>query len=41
MVIYHERDGEEGQCTVVTQGRGPLKGKRVVRGREAECIARG
>lgn len=27
------------QCTVVTETRGPLKGKRVVRGREAECEA--
>jgi putative hydrolase len=27
------------QCTIVTETRGPLKGKRVVRGREAECSA--
>ncbi len=27
------------QCTVVTETRGPMKGKRVVRGREAECGA--
>jgi hypothetical protein len=25
------------QCTIVTETRGPLKGKRVVRGRETEC----
>jgi DNA polymerase (family 10) len=37
VVIYFERDGHEGQCTVVTEYRGPLSGKRVVRGREAEC----
>ncbi len=37
VVIYYERDGEEDQATIVTEGRGPLEGKRVVRGREAEC----
>jgi len=37
VVIYHERDGDEGQVTVVTESSGPLAGKRVVRGREAEC----
>lgn len=37
VVIYYERDGEEDQATVVTETRGPLKGKRVVRGRESEC----
>jgi DNA polymerase (family 10) len=37
VVIYYERDGEEDQCTVVTERRGPLAGRRVVRGREAEC----
>ncbi len=36
VVIYFERDGHEGQCTVVTEYRGPLAGKRVVRGREDE-----
>jgi hypothetical protein len=37
VIQYWERDGEEGQCTVVTEPRGPLAGRRVVRGREAEC----
>lgn len=37
VVIYFDRDGEESQCTVVTETHGPLEGKRVVRGREAEC----
>jgi len=37
VVIYYERDGYEDQATVVTVKSGPLKGKRVVRGREAEC----
>jgi hypothetical protein len=44
VVLYFERDGDEGQCTVVTETRGPLAGRRVVRGREAECqdvLARG
>jgi hypothetical protein len=38
VVIYYSTDRQaEGQCTVVTQARGPLAGKRVVRGREAQC----
>jgi len=37
VVLYYDgRDGER-QNTVVTATGGPLKGKRVVRGREAEC----
>jgi hypothetical protein len=38
VVIYSERDGEEDQWTVVTERDGPLKGRRVVRGRENECL---
>lgn len=30
-------NGHDGQCTVVTETTGPLKGQRVVRGREREC----
>jgi DNA polymerase (family X) len=37
VVIYYRRDGGEDQATVVTETGGPLTGKRVVRGREAEC----
>ncbi len=37
VVLYYERNGQEGQATVVTETRGPLEGKRVVRGREFEC----
>jgi hypothetical protein len=37
VVIYYRRDGDEGQCTIVTETRGPLAGRRVVRGREQEC----
>lgn len=36
VVIFFERAGESGQCTVVTEGRGPHAGRRVVRGRESE-----
>ena len=37
VVIYFERDGREGQCTVVTERSGPRAGERVVRGREDEA----
>jgi Holliday junction resolvasome RuvABC DNA-binding subunit len=37
VVIYYERDGIDGQCTVVPEYSGALEGKCVVRGREAEC----
>jgi hypothetical protein len=38
VVIFYERDGLEEQCTVVTETRGGLlQGRRVIRGREAEC----
>jgi hypothetical protein len=40
VVIYFERDGREGQCTVVTERTGPRAGDRVVRGREDESSAR-
>ncbi len=39
VILYYERDGDEDQCTVVTERHGPLAGKRVVRGREAESAA--
>jgi hypothetical protein len=40
VVIYYETDAlPEGQCTVVTETRGALTGRRVVRGREEECRA--
>jgi hypothetical protein len=37
VVIYYDKGGRQGQCTVITAGTGPLKGERVVRGREREC----
>ncbi|AGC47894.1 DNA polymerase domain-containing protein [Myxococcus stipitatus DSM 14675] len=39
VVLYFDKDDAEGQCTVVTAHRGPLDGRRVVRGREVECLA--
>ncbi len=42
VVIYFDQDGHadgnghDGQCTVVTETTGALKGKRVIRGREGE-----
>ncbi|NCF27324.1 MAG: DNA-binding protein [Gammaproteobacteria bacterium] len=37
VIYYYDQDHHEHQCTVVTEFRGPLGGKRVVRGREGEC----
>jgi putative hydrolase len=37
VVVFYEQPGTDGQATVVTETSGPLKGKRVVRGREEEC----
>jgi len=37
VVLFYARDEHEDQCTVVTEHRGPLSGRRVVRGREPEC----
>jgi DNA polymerase (family 10) len=38
VVLYDDGGKGERQCTVTTSQRGALKGKRVVRGREAECL---
>ena len=38
-MIFYEKGKHEGQATVVTEIRGPMTGKRVVRGREQECLA--
>jgi hypothetical protein len=38
VVLYYGGDGDSGQVTVVTEWHGPLQGKRVVRGREVECL---
>lgn len=37
VVYFYDEDHREGQHTIVTETTGPLKGRRVVRGREAEC----
>ena len=37
LVFHYDSEGTEGLHTVVTETHGPLQGKRVVRGREAEC----
>jgi len=39
VVIYYDGAGGERQCTVITSLRGPLAGRRIVRGREGECAA--
>jgi putative hydrolase len=39
VVIYREGKSGSGQWTVVTSQLGKLKGRRIVRGREAECAA--
>lgn len=39
VVLYHDGGGAEHQHTVITSEFGGLKGRRIVRGREAECDA--
>jgi hypothetical protein len=39
VVLAYERDGRHGQCTVVTEHRGPDAFLRVIRGRERDCHA--
>ena len=39
VLVFDECDGEEDQCTVVTERNGPLAGLRVIRGRETECAS--
>ena len=41
VIYYYDEHHHEGQCTVVTETGGELAGRRVVRGREAECRAPG
>ena len=36
-IYFYDDNHDEGQHTVVTETSGSLKGRRVVRGREAEC----
>ncbi len=37
VIYFYDKEHHEGQHTVVTETRGTLVGKRVVRGRESEC----
>ena len=37
ILYYDSGHREERQCTVITSQRGPLAGKRIIRGREKEC----
>jgi hypothetical protein len=37
VIFVMHNSAPDWQCTAVTETRGPLKGKRVIRGREAEC----
>jgi putative hydrolase len=37
VVIYRDDQDGDGQWTVITSQFGPLRGKRIVRGREDEC----
>ena len=39
VLFFYDDDHVEGQHTIVTETHGPLAGRRVVRGREAECGA--
>jgi putative hydrolase len=39
VIYFYDDDHQEGQCTVVTETHGPMRGRRVVRGRESECLA--
>ena len=37
VIYFYDDHHQEGQYTLVTETHGPLQGRRVVRGREAEC----
>jgi hypothetical protein len=39
VVLYYGDGAGRGQHTVVTESSGVLRGRRVVRGRELECMA--
>jgi hypothetical protein len=39
VLYFYDDEHAEGQHTVVTETRGPLAGRRVVRGRERECLS--
>jgi putative hydrolase len=37
VVVYYDDGSGERKCTVVTEFKGEVSGKRVIRGREKEC----
>jgi predicted regulator of Ras-like GTPase activity (Roadblock/LC7/MglB family) len=37
VIVYYDDHDRDGQWTVITAERDPLKGRRIVRGREPEC----
>ncbi|MGQ0694050.1 MAG: helix-hairpin-helix domain-containing protein [Nitrospiraceae bacterium] len=39
VILYYDDDQGERQCTVITARGAPFTGKRIVRGREADCAA--
>jgi putative hydrolase len=39
VILYYDSGQGESQCTVITSERGPLVGRRIVRGREQDCAA--
>jgi Holliday junction resolvasome RuvABC DNA-binding subunit len=39
VILYYDDDHGERQCTVITGRSAPFTGKRIVRGREADCAA--
>lgn len=39
VILYYDDDHGERQCTVITGRAAPFTGKRIVRGREADCSA--
>jgi Holliday junction resolvasome RuvABC DNA-binding subunit len=39
VLYFHTANSPESQVTIVTETRGPLKGRRVVRGREHDCAS--
>jgi len=38
VIFFHKDSQAEGRCTVVTEARGEAAGRRIVRGREPECL---
>ena len=38
VILFFDGQGGERQCTVITAERAPLRGRRIVPGREVECL---